>query len=112
MRNQFLPNPVAPGTIPYRLSAAGLHLGAQAECKEYVDYLSLRRHGNCAATSATPGILHGEMKRRGAFVVFQERVTAGPEQEANRGCAPGSHGPVQRRCSVLILQIDVRTGIN
>src|SRR5262245_12526997 len=112
MLSQSFPYPVAPGAIPNCFSTTGLQPGTEAKGKKLIDDLSLRRDRDRAAAAASPGILHGEMKRRGAGFVFQQRVTACPEQDSNRSRASGSHRPVQRSCAVLVLQINVRACID
>lgn len=56
--------------------------------------------------AAAAGVLHGEVKRRGAGFVLQRRIGACLEKAFHSGGAPCADGAVQRKGAVFVLSVD------
>src|SRR5262245_19771850 len=84
---------------------------ADANRQKLPDDLPLRRSRYFGAAAATASVLHGEVKRRRARLVFQHRIGAGFEKAFHRGGTARTHGAVERRRTILILRMDIRASV-
>src|SRR5262249_53903069 len=104
---QQLSNPSALNRISHALAAAAFNIGADAPRKELFDDFALGADCHCSTAPATPGVLHGEMKRGGPRFVFRGRVTACLEETSHRGSASRADGAMQSGRAILVLGMKV-----